>query len=682
MKRLLQNLPVKIKLALIILFPLCGYLVSSGLNIFTTYDQLRSSRDVITMAEFSGQISQLVHELQKERGLSIGYISSKGNKFGGDLNAQRTATDEKSGNYKKALARLQKQPAEIALTGKTRQVETIFNDLSSTRQKITGLQIETAAASDFYGSSIQALMDIISASSQLSGDPAITAQMFAYVNFLQLKEQTGRERASLNGAFSKGAFTDNSYTRFYKILAAQESSLAAFRSEATPETIKLYEATVQGAAVDEVLRMRKAAMAVGLDSSRSFDVDPEVWFKTISDKINLLKNLDDTLARNIMQTATKKAQSLRNKLISTLITFGAVLIASIILMLTTASSLIKGLNKATDVALDLAEGDGDLTKRMGFTSNDEIGVLGRGIDKLLVTLGGMIKQIQGSGETLTHSGHELTALAEHMSGASANIQTRANGVAAAAEEMSINMNSVAAAVEEAAVNISTVAQSTGSIAEASGAIADSTQNARAMTGEAVSRTQKSYELISLLGNAAQEIGRVTETITEISEQTNLLALNATIEAARAGDAGKGFAVVANEIKELAKQTASATVEINSKIRGIQDSTGKTVTEIQEILHVIGEVNTIVDSIASAVDNQTNTTNGIAENIEQASIGIQEVASNVSQISAVSGEVAQEIASVSHSSQELTQSSNRVRQSAFELNEMTDQLQEISGRFKV
>jgi len=79
-----------------------------------------------------------------------------------------------------------------------------------------------------------------------------------------------------------------------------------------------------------------------------------------------------------------------------------------------------------------------------------------------------------------------------------------------------------------------------------------------------------------LGSAAQEIDRVTETITEISSQTNLLALNATIEAARAGEAGKGFAVVAGEIKELARQTADATEDIKRRISGIQASTGSAV----------------------------------------------------------------------------------------------------------
>ena len=85
-----------------------------------------------------------------------------------------------------------------------------------------------------------------------------------------------------------------------------------------------------------------------------------------------------------------------------------------------------------------------------------------------------------------------------------------------------------------------------------------------------------------LGAAAQEIGKVTETITEISSQTNLLALNATIEAARAGSAGKGFAVVANEIKELAQQTAAATEDIKGRIAGVQSSTAGGIAEIDKV----------------------------------------------------------------------------------------------------
>lgn len=98
------------------------------------------------------------------------------------------------------------------------------------------------------------------------------------------------------------------------------------------------------------------------------------------------------------------------------------------------------------------------------------------------------------------------------------------------------------------------------------------EKARFISESAVMQSQRTSEKVTALGESARKVGKVTETITEISEQTNLLALNATIEAARAGDAGRGFTVVANEIKELARQTAAATVDIKNQIADMQATT--------------------------------------------------------------------------------------------------------------
>lgn len=134
---------------------------------------------------------------------------------------------------------------------------------------------------------------------------------------------------------------------------------------------------------------------------------------------------------------------------------------------------------------------------------------------------------------------------------------KANSVAAAAEKMSVNMDSVAAASEETSVNVNMVAAAVEEMFTTITEIASNTEKTKTITGTAVIQSQNASTQIYELGVAAQEVGKVTETITEISEQTNLLALNTIIEAACAGEAGKGFAVVANEIKDLAKQTSDA-----------------------------------------------------------------------------------------------------------------------------
>ncbi len=337
---------------------------------------------------------------------------------------------------------------------------------------------------------------------------------------------------------------------------------------------------------------------------------------------------------------------------------------------------------ASDMLKDIAQGEGDLTRRLEVNSRDEVGEMAKWFNMFVENIQRIIASVAENARQVNDSSSELNAISDQMSAGAGQTSDKANTVAAASEEMSTNMNSVAAAMEQASTNVGMVASAAEEMTATINEIAQNTEKARGITGEAVTQAGNASGQVAELGTAAQEIGKVIETITEISEQVNLLALNATIEAARAGEAGKGFAVVANEIKDLARQTAEATGEIKSRVEGIQNSTEGTVTEIGNITRVVNEVNEIVSTIATAVEEQSVTTNEIAGNVSQAAQGIDEVNENVAQSSSVSTEISQDIAEVTQNASEISNSSSQISLSAESLSQLAQQLNDMVGRFKV
>jgi methyl-accepting chemotaxis protein len=329
----------------------------------------------------------------------------------------------------------------------------------------------------------------------------------------------------------------------------------------------------------------------------------------------------------------------------------------------------------------VARGDvsGDVTRDL-VERRDEAGELASATQKLIGNLRPIIQRVSDGVQTLSAASTELSAVSGDMTAGSRKTHERTDAATKAAGEMSSGMMKLASGMEQASSSLTAVAAATEQMTATIGEIAANSERARHITGDATRQAGQASDLMNELGKAAQRIGEVTETISNISAQTNLLALNATIEAARAGSAGKGFAVVANEIKDLASQTAAATEDIKARVSGIQSSTAATIADIAGISKTVREVSEIVSSIATAIEEQAAVTKDIAGNIAQASMGVMNATSQVARSSEVSTQIAGDIETVNRAAGEAASGSVQVQTGADELSKLAEQLRHSVQQF--
>ncbi len=313
-------------------------------------------------------------------------------------------------------------------------------------------------------------------------------------------------------------------------------------------------------------------------------------------------------------------------------------------------------------------------------NQDEFGQLGRLIlqyaQKTESTYKGQKatqSQVQKGTKSLAETTIIMHNFSQDLTQRSGTLSNQANIVAAASEELNVTMADISNSADQSKEYMATVADSTELMTTTISEVAGNAERARQITQTAVTNVESASEKVKGLERAAKDVGKVIDSITEIAEQTKLLALNATIEAARAGEAGKGFAVVANEVKELARQTNSATEEIRQKVSAIRESTDSTVVEITNIKDVMDETSDIVNTIATAVEEQNVTTRDIAANISSANENVATVMNAVVEAALATREVAENIVEVQNESQSINKTGLDINESSNSINAEIQQL---------
>ena len=595
---LVGGLSLRTKIAAMLIVPIAGMLYFAQGQLRDTWSIARETSQLEQLAKFAGLSGNLVHQLQKERGFTAGYIGSKGARFASELAAQKSSTDSALNNMKEFLADFDAGSFGAGLERKTNAGLDELKRLSEIRSAVTGKRIELQRALRYYTSINAEFLDAVSELAIRSSISELTNMANAYANFLQAKERSGVERAVLAAVFGADAFAPGMYEGFVSLVSVEETYLNVFLSFATQSQTDFYSSKLGSETVREAKRLRRLALD-GADADADVDVDgfgvdPTHWFKVQTGKINLLKEVEDYLNEGIDELVTARSAQAHNALVGMAVVTAIIVIASLLLVLLVQRGIVGPVHSTAQVAGAIS--GGDLTNVVEVSGSDEIGQL----SSALCDMQDKLKQVIGDTQSATAS----------VKAGSAEIAQGNTDLSQRTEEQASSLEQTASSMEQMTATVKQNADNAAQANQLAMAAREEAERGGEVVGQAVSA-------MSAITASSKKIADIIGVIDEIAFQTNLLALNASVEAARAGEQGRGFAVVASEVRNLAGRSATAAKEIKELI---EDS----VSEVEDGSQLVNESGERLAEIVQDVKKVTDIVGEIAAASQEQSSGIEEV----------------------------------------------------------
>lgn len=534
--------------------------------------------------------NNLVHEMQKERGISAGYLGSEGQLFSSELKNQRRLLDSAYSALKQGITQISSDAVDSQLSS---PLNTKLARLRGIRNQVDSQSITLPEALKFYTSANAIILDFNAYIASHAKVAIFKQKLNALYKLSIAKEKAGIERALLNNAFAKKQFDSALFNRWLANVSQQEILLASVEALSTDAFAGVMSSFLNGSENARVNRFRDAA-SVG--ANIPLNQNPADWFTAATDRINKLKAVQEQLFDELFSHEAKELSAA-----TTIVIFDTLLLLFIFVLALTIFILLKQrLLQAKEIGrvMRAVEVDHDLSQQTELITQDDLGDVAKSLNTT-------ITRLRADFNTFLKFAEEIAA-ASHQS-ATTTQQTNVNIIA---EKKSITHNLHASeelnqSIERDLVSIGKV-NSTASSAKQFASEGEETVK-QAVSGIKITADEVANvgEIMSVLNERVMEILGMVDVIRSVADQTNLLALNAAIEAARAGEQGRGFAVVADEVRALAKRTQDSTEQIARVVDDLTDSTKKATNSVQQGNHKATEAVDLAEQINLILSNVTS-----------------------------------------------------------------------------
>ena len=402
---------IKSKLNLIILMVVSFALTIIMFAMYKAYNEKVVISQASELNILSQKLSLLIHETQKERGASAGFIGSKGKKFTDILPKQRTLTDAKNSELKSYIETLDLEAFPRELKSEISAFTSDMNKIGGIRSRVDSLSISVKDEVGYYTAMNKKILNIVAISAKSANTQELVKALDSYTNFLKSKERAGVERAVLSATFASDKFGNGMFAKWITLVAEQNAYLDSSLAMADEHVKDFYKTKMNSSAVEEVNRMRK--IAKNNAATGGFGIDSVVWFKTITSKINLLKAVDDEISKQ-NTILIKKIDSASNvKAVITLVSYIAFAIIIFVIALLVNRSVTKSVGSSLE-KIKCVSTDLDLTCNVVVEGKDEISQISQALHTMIVAFKSSVLQANSVANTTTDESNKLNNIVQEL----------------------------------------------------------------------------------------------------------------------------------------------------------------------------------------------------------------------------------------------------------------------------